>query len=453
MSDREHFGSSAAAILSLAGSAIGLGNIWRFPYMVGEYGGAAFIVVYVLASLFLSIPIMLSEAVIGRRSRKNPFGAMRSMSKNPVWSRMAIVTVFAPILILSFYSVVGGWSVKYLLKSFSLPLASSDASIFSAEFAEFISAPYAPLLFHTVFLFLCALIVLGGIKSGIEKFNKFTMPLLFLLIVLMAVFSCMLPGAKGGIDYLLRPDFSKLSPQGIASAVGQSFFSLSLGVGTVLTYSSYIASKDNLMYSALGTTGFDLLFALLAGFAVMPAVFAAGATPGAGPGLIFETVPYIFAQMGANAPWLGATVSALFFLAICFAALSSAISLFEVGVTYMVEEKHISRKKAVVLIFFIAWGLGILCSLSFGVLSDLKIFGRCIFDFCDYLTSNYLMMFGGLLTVLFAGWVMKRADVWDEFTNSGTLSVNKKVFPLVYFLMKYLAPIGIVIIFVTNFLP
>ncbi|MGM9752482.1 MAG: sodium-dependent transporter [Candidatus Cryptobacteroides sp.] len=453
MSDREHFGSNAAAILSLAGSAIGLGNIWRFPYMVGEYGGAAFIVVYVLASLFLSIPIMLSEAVIGRRSRQNPFGAMRSMSKNPVWSRMAIVTVLAPILILSFYSVVGGWSVKYLLKSFSLPLASSDASIFSAEFAEFISAPYAPLLFHTIFLLLCALIVLGGIKSGIEKFNKFTMPLLFLLIVLMAVFSCMLPGAKGGIDYLLRPDFSKLSPQGIASAVGQSFFSLSLGVGTVLTYSSYIASKDNLMYSALGTTGFDLLFALLAGFAVMPAVFAAGATPGAGPGLIFETVPYIFAQMGANAPWLGATVSLLFFLAICFAALSSAISLYEVGVTYMVEEKHISRKKAVVLIFFIAWGLGILCSLSFGALSDLKIFGRCIFDFCDYLTSNYLMMFGGLLTVLFAGWVMKRADVWDEFTNSGTLSVNKKVFPIVYFLMKYLAPIGIVIIFVTNFLP
>lgn len=453
MSNRENFGSNVAAILALAGSAIGLGNIWRFPYMVGEYGGAAFIVVYILSSLLLSIPIMLSEAVIGRRSRQNPFGAMRSMSSQKCWSRMAIVTVLAPILILSFYSVVGGWSLKYLLKSFSLPLASADASHFSSEFANFISQPYAPLLFHTIFLLLCAFIVIGGIKSGIEKFNKITMPLLFALIVLMAVFSCLLPGSKGGIDYLLKPDFSKLSPQAIASAVGQSFFSLSLGVGTVLTYSSYISSKDNLMYSALGTTVFDLIFALLAGFAVMPAVFAAGATPGAGPGLIFETVPYIFTQMGSGNPWLGSLVSFLFFLAICFAALSSAISLFEVGVTYMVEEKGLSRKKSVLLIFGIAWTLGILSSLSFGVLSDVKIFGRCIFDFCDHLTSNYLMMFGGLLTVLFAGWVMKRADVWDEFTNSGTLSFNRKAFPIIYFLMKYLAPIGIVIIFVTNFLP
>lgn len=452
MSERENFGSNVAAILSLAGSAIGLGNIWRFPYLLGEYGGAAFVVVYILASVFLSIPIMLSEAVIGRRSRQNPFGAMRSMSSKKIWSRMAIVTVLAPVLILSFYSVVGGWSVKYLLKSFSAPLASSDASIFSAEFVNFISEPYSPLFFHTIFLLLCALIVLGGIKSGIEKFNKVTMPLLFLLIVIMAVFSCMLPGAGGGIDYLLKPDFSKLSPQGIAAAVGQSFFSLSLGVGTVLTYSSYISSKDNLMYSALGTTAFDLLFALLAAFAVMPAVFAAGATPAAGPGLIFETVPYIFAQMGVELPWLGSLVSVLFFLAICFAALSSAISLYEVGVSYMVEEKGMTRKKAVLLIFFIAWALGFLSSLSFGVLSDFKIFGRCIFDFCDYLTSNYLMMFGGLLTVIFAGWVMKRADVMDEFTNSAALPFNRKIFPLVYFLMKYLAPIGIVIIFVTNFL-
>ena len=453
MSNRENFGSNVAAILALAGSAIGLGNIWRFPYMVGEYGGAAFIVVYILSSLLLSIPIMLSEAVIGRRSRQNPFGAMRSMSSQKCWSRMAIVTVLAPILILSFYSVVGGWSLKYLLKSFTLPVSISDVGIFSAEFLDFISQPYAPLLFHTIFLAFCALIVVGGIKSGIEKFNKVTMPLLFVLIVLMAVFSCLLPGAQEGIDYLLKPDFSKLSPQGIASAVGQSFFSLSLGVGTVLTYSSYISSKDNLMYSALGTTVFDLIFALLAGFAIMPAVFAAGATPAAGPGLIFETVPYIFAQMGSSTPWLGSLVSGLFFLAICFAALSSAISLFEVGVTYMVEEKGFSRKKSVLLIFGIAWSLGIVSSLSFGVLSDLKIFGRCIFDFFDYLTSNYLMMFGGLLTVLFAGWVMKRADVWDEFTNSGTLSINRNVFPIVYILMKYFSPIGILLIFITNFLP
>lgn len=449
---REKFGSNAVAIMALAGSAIGLGNIWRFPYMVGQYGGAAFIIIYLIASVLLSLPIMMSEALIGRRSHSNTFGAMRTLAPGSKWHWLGLLTVLSPLIILSYYSVVGGWSIEYLFRSLCGSFLHKDAAILSSEFSSFISSPLLPLLFHSIFLLLCALIVMAGVKSGIERFNKITMPLLFVLVVAIMVYSLTLDGAEEGVRYMVKPDFSKLTPSAVAFAVGQSFFSLSLGVGTVLTYSSYIDKKENILVSGLGTTFFDLLFALIAGFAVMPAVFAAGIEPGAGPGLIFETLPFIFSKMGEVTPVLSSVVAILFFVTICFAALTSAISMYEVGVAYLVEEKRFGRKKAVWLLFAGLWTLGALCSLSFGVLGGVKIFGRTIFNFCDALTSNYLMMFGGLLFVVFAAWVMKKSEVRDEFTNSGSFRFNNKVFPLFYFLLRYVAPIGIVVIFITNFL-
>ena len=451
MAERESFGNNAAAILALAGSAIGLGNIWRFPYIVGQYGGAAFIIVYLVVSLLLSIPIFMSEAVLGRGTKSNTFGALNKLAPGSRLRWLGLVTVVAPLIIMSYYSVVGGWSVDYFFKSIFEGFSSLDSAGASVEFGGFISSTWMPLVCHTAFLLLCAFIVVAGVKSGIEKFSKITMPLLLLLIVVIMVYSVSLPGASAGIDYMLKPDFSKLTPSAIAAAMGQSFFSMSLGVGTVLTYASYIKKEENLLGSALGTAGFDMLFAVIAGFAVMPAVFAAGIAPASGPGLVFETLPYIFSKMSESSPILSSLVAVLFFLTILVAALTSAISMYEVGVAYLVEEKKLSRKKAVVFIFAGTWTLAVLCSLSFGLLGDFKLLGETILNFCDNLTSNYLMVFGSLLFVIFVGWKMKKSAVRDEFTNSGKYALNSRVFNAFYFLMKYVAPIAIVIIFFTNF--
>ena len=271
-----------------------------------------------------------------------------------------------------------------------------------------------------------------------------------MLIVLIMVYALTLPGSGEGVRYLLKPEVTKITPSVVASAMGQSFFSLSLGVGTILTYSSYMKKEEKLFASGLGTAVFDLLFALLAGFAIMPAVFAAGIEPGAGPGLIFETLPFIFSKMSVAAPVLTRVVSVLFFLTIVIAALTSSISMCEVGVAYLVEERGMSRGKATALIFGGTWLLGALCSLSFGPLSGVKLFGKTIFDFCDYLTSNYLMTFGSLLFVLFVGWKMKKSVVRDEFTNGGTLKGSARVFGVFWFLVRYVAPLVILTIFVTN---
>lgn len=451
MKERESFGSNAIAIMALAGSAIGLGNIWRFPYMVGQYGGAAFIIVYLAVSLVLSIPIFMSEALLGRRTKSNTFGAFEKLAPGTKWKWLGFVTVISPLIIMSYYSVVGGWSVDYLFKSLFVGFASDYPAEASAEFGGFISSTWMPLICHTAFLFFCAVVVMAGVKSGIEKFSKITMPILFVLIVVIMIYSLSLPGAAAGVEYMVKPDFSKLTPSAVAAAMGQSFFSMSLGVGTVLTYASYIKKEENLLSSALGTAIFDILFALIAGFAIMPAVFAAGIAPGSGPGLVFETLPFIFSKMGAFSPVVSSLVAVLFFITILVAALTSAISMYEVGVAYLVEEKNMSRKKAVLLILAGTWTLGLLCSLSFGVLGDVKILGETIFNFCDKLTSNYLMVFGSLLFVFFVTWKMEKSAVRDEFTNSGKYRVNSRIFNAFYFLMKYVAPVAIVIIFFTNF--
>ena len=449
---RELFGGRSAAIFALAGSAIGLGTIWRFPYMVGQTGGAAFIIIYLACCLLLSLPIFLAEAIIGHRTHAGTFGAMEQLAPGTKWKWLGLLTVVSPLIILSYYSVVGGWSIGYLWQSLTTGFHASELGTVSSAFGGFISSPWGPLVCHTLFLGGCAWIVSAGVKSGIERFNKFSMPLLFVLIVIIMTYSLTLPGASAGVDYLVKPDFSKITPSAVAAAMGQSFFSLSLGVGTILTYASYIKKSENILVTGLGTVGFDLLFALIAGFAIMPAVFAAGIEPGAGPGLIFETLPYIFAKMGASVPWLSSGVAVLFFVTIVFAAFTSAISMFEVGVAYLVEQRGMSRRKAVLLIFGGTWLLGALCSLSFGPLAGVKLFGLSIFSFCDMLTSNFLMTFGGLLFVLFVGWKMDSAVVRDEFTCGGTARFNCAVFDAFRFLLRYVAPLAILIIFITNFL-
>lgn len=449
MSQREHFGSRFAVIAAMAGSAVGLGNIWRFPYVLGEYGGAAFILVYVAASLFVALPIFYAESVIGRRSRLDTYGAMRKLAPGSAWKWAGLLTVVSPLLILSYYSVVGGWSVEYLFKSLSYSFTgdSTEAEV-QNFFPQFISSTWQPLVSHTIFMAMVAGIVLGGIKKGIERFSKVAMPLLFVLIIVILAYAISLPGSFAGVEYLLKPDFSRLSADAVAAALGQAFFSLSLGVGTVLTYASYVKKDENLMVSGVETAVSDLVFAIIAAFAVMPAVFAAGIAPGSGPGLVFQTLPFIFNKMGQGMPLISYLISISFFVTILAAALTSAISMLEVGVAFLVDEKGFKRRSATLLLAFCTWLIGVVCSLSFGPLSGVKLLGLTFFDFLDKLCSNWLLPLGGLVFTLFVGWRMKKADVHDEFTNAGTC--NRRTFPIIYILIRYVAPIGIAIIFLSS---
>lgn len=442
---RDSFGSRFGALVAMAGSAVGLGNLWRFPYLVGENGGAAFIIVYILLSFLICLPIFVSEFVIGRRSQKNAYAAFRDLSGGSEWRWVGLFTVIVPLIVLSYYSVIGGWSIEYLLKSLSFSFSDASRITMNTMFTDFVSSTWAPLATHTVFLLFTTLIVIVGIKDGIEKFSKVMMPLLFIIVVAIAIYSLMLPGASAGVDYLFRPDFSKIDAKACASALGQAFFSLSLGFGTIMTYASYVSKKENILTQSAATAISDLMFALIAGVAIMPAVFAFGIDPQAGPGLVFETLPYIFGQMPA-----GGLIAILFFAALLVAALTSSISMLEVAVAYLVEEKKFSRVWACITLFVLCWIVGALCSLSFGPLSDIRINGDNLFDFLDSLSSNVLMTLGSLFTVLFVGWRLKRTDIYDEFTNGGTLSTNARIFSVLWFLIRYICPLAIISIFLVG---
>ena len=445
---RDNFGSRFGALVAMAGSAVGLGNLWRFPYLVGENGGAAFIILYILLSFLICLPIFISEFVIGRRSQENAYAAFRDLSGGSGWRWVGLFTIIVPLVVLSYYSVIGGWSIDYLLKSLTFSFTGeSSRSAFSTMFMDMASSTWAPLAVQTGFLLVTTLIVMIGIKDGIEKFSKVMMPLLFVIVVAIAVYSLTLPGAKAGVEYLFNPDFSKITGKACAAALGQAFFSLSLGFGTIMTYASYVDKKENIMFQSTATAVSDLMFALIAGVAIMPAVFAFGISPQSGPGLVFETLPYVFGQMPA-----GGVVAILFFLALLVAALTSSISMLEVAVAYLVEEKKMSRTWACVVLFVICWIVGAVCSLSFGPLSHIEIGGGNLFDFFDNLSSNILMTLGSLFTVLFVGWRLKKTEVYDEFTNGSTLSRNARLFGILWFLIRYICPLAITVIFLTGLL-
>lgn len=440
-------------ILAMAGTAIGLGNIWRFPYMLGEYGGFAFVLVYVIATILVSLPVFIAEVIVGRRSRCNARDAFSSLAPgNKFWRVLGVLPVLIPTIIASYYSVIGGWSLEYFIKACSLTFNSLDPSDSAQMFGGFISSTWTPVILHIVFFVLCALVVVGGVRSGIERFSKYTMPVLFVLVLFIAIYSMSLPGSAAGVEYMFKPDFTKMSPRTFAYAMGQSFYSLSLGMGAIITYGSYVKKEENILASSSGTALSDLSFALLAGLAIMPAVFAAGIEPNAGPGLIFQSIPFIFSKMSINMPVTSAITAIMFFLAVVVAAMTSCISLIEVITAYIVERYNISRKWAVAIVTLICGGAGIFCSLSFGPLSALTVSGKSIFDMFDWFASNILLLSMSFLVVVFVGFVMRKEDVRDEFTNSGTISLSNKIFPVVYVLIKWVCPIAVAMIFLTNFI-
>jgi NSS family neurotransmitter:Na+ symporter len=444
---RDGFGSRFGVLVAVAGSAVGLGNLWRFPYMVGTNGGAAFIFLYLFFVILLCMPIMFSEFIIGRRTQSNAFGAIKKIAPKSGWLSIGIISVVASICIMSFYSVVGGWTLEYIFKSFSPSFLTSDNSSLSSQFSGFSQSSFMPVVMHLLFLAISAMIVVAGVKNGIEKYSKVLMPILFVLVLLLAIRSLTLDGAGEGVKFLFHPDFSKITGETMLAALGQAFFSLSLGMGCIITYGSYVNKKENLFKISFMTVAADTGFAILAGLAVVPAVFAFGIPPGQGPSLVFITLPQVFAQLP-----FGNIIAVAFFFILLIAAVTSAISLLEVVVAYFTEELKMTRKVAVVVTFVIIGVFGTFSSLSQGALADVTLFGKSFFDLFDYTSSNILLPVGGLLVVLFVGWRMKRADVLDELTNGGTIALRKSLFTGIMLVIKFLAPIAISIVLLNSLL-
>lgn len=446
MEKRDSFASSFGVLVAMAGSAVGLGNLWRFPYLVGTNGGAAFIIIYLAIVFVLALPIMYAEFTVGRRAQSNVFGAFKKLAPGSKWGITGILAIICCILIVSFYSVVGGWTLDYLVKAVMGEFSSGREGL-DGLFAQTVSSNWRPLLFMLLFVGTSSAVLLAGVKDGIEKYSKVLMPLLFLMVIIIAVRSVTLPGAGAGLDFLFKPDFSKVTANTFLDALGQAFFSLSVGFGIIFTYASYVNKNENLIKMSVQTAAADTTFAIIAGIAIMPAVFAFGIEPGQGPGLVFVTLPYVFAQLP-----LGSVMAAIFFFVLYVAALTSAISLLEVAVAYVIEELKINRRAAVLIVTLIVLFLGTFCSLSQGLLGDVKIFGNNIFDLFDKTTANILIPLGALLIVLFAGWRMKWSDFEDEITSSGKHRINPVYLKFIKFSVRYLAPVVIAVIMIRTFI-
>ncbi len=447
MAKRDGFGSSFGVLVAMAGSAVGLGNLWRFPYLVGTNGGAAFIIIYLFFVLLLALPIMYAEFIIGRRSQANVFGAYKALAPNTKWGYVGIIFLMASVTIISFYSVVGGWTIDYLFKALTLQFDSSDPQVLSGMFNKVVTSDIEPVCFMLIFLGATAFILLSGVKEGIEKYAKVMMPLLFLIVLFIAVRAVTLPGAGAGLEFLFKPDFSKVTAGTFLAALGQAFFSLSVGAGTIMTYASYVAKRESIIGLSVQTALSDTLFAIIAGLAIMPAVFAFGISPGEGPGLVFITLPNIFAQLP-----FGYVLAIIFFLALFIAAITSSISMVEVIVAYLNEEFGIGRRWAILLSMTVIAIFGTLCSLSQGALKEFTIFGNNIFDCFDKFSANILLPLGGLSAVIFVGWRMAKSDCVDEITSGGVRKYPAFVVNFIYLSIKYLAPLVVAVVLVQGLL-
>ena len=445
--DRVNFGSKIGAILAAAGSAVGLGNIWRFPYEAGNHGGAAFILVYLACVFVLGMPIMIAEFTVGRRAKASTGKAFGILSPGTQWKWLGRLGVLSGRLILGYYSVVAGWTLEYIVTSLSNGFANKGPEDFVALFQNFSQDPVRPIVWCLMFLFLTHFVIVKGVKDGIEKSSKVLMPILFILILVLAVCSMSLPDAGKGLEFLLKPDFSKVNADVFLGAMGQAFFSLSLGMGCLSTYASYFGKDTQMGKTALSVGVIDTMVAILAGLIIFPAAFSVGIQPDAGPSLIFITLPNVFQQAFGGVPFLAMIFSLMFYVLLALAALTSTISLHEVVTAYLNEQFGISRGRAALWVTGFCVVTGVLSSLSLGVWDD-KFFGLGFFDLLDFVTAKLMLPLSGLLVSLFVGWYLKRSLSYEELTNYGLQKAP--YFPIYMFILRYLAPIAIVLIFVNE---
>lgn len=447
--ERANFGSKLGIILATAGSAVGLGNIWRFPYMTGQNGGAVFIMIYVFCVLLLGIPCMISEFIIGRHGQANTARAFRKLSGGTGWSLIGYMGVLTGFLISGYYAVVSGWCLEYVWASLIGKLQGNPAYI-TSYFTEFSQDPIKPVFWTFLILLATYLIIENGVRDGIERASKMMMPTLFILLLIIVVASCMLPNAEKGIEFLFKPDFSKITSDVFLGALGQSFYSMSIAMGCICTYASYFSKQTNLATSAVQIGVIDFLVAILAGLVIFPAAFSVGVNPDSGPSLIFITLPNVFQQAFGSFAALGYIISILFYVLLSMAALTSLMSLHEVSTAFLEEELGTTRKRAAMMVTGGCILVGIVCSLSLGVGKHLLIGGMTIFDLFDFVTGQLFLPVVGFLTCIFIGWFVSHKIVRDEFTNMGTLN-NGTLFHVYIFLVKYVCPICILFIFLHQF--
>ena len=442
---RDGFGSKLGIIAAAAGSAVGLGNIYRFPCELGENGGGAFLLVYLLIVLCLGVPVMLSEFVIGRRTQKNPIGAFRMLRPKSAWPFLGFMGVVCAFIIMAFYSTVAGWTLEYTVKAVSNQFQGKSIETMEQEFAAFHNVGWKNVLWQAVFIFLTGFVVFKGVNNGIEKYSKILMPMLVVILLVLAIRSVTLPGGSEGLSFLFKPDFSKITGSVLISALGQAFFSLSMGMGVLITYGSYINKGDNMTTTALSVTLSDTLVAVLAAVVIFPAAFSFGIQPTAGMGLIFNTLPMIFNQMTG-----GYVFCIIFFVLLAVAALTSTISLLEVIVAYLVEEVHLTRRLATVVSAVACLAIGVFASLSLKEGSVFSISGKPFFDCLDFVSSNILLPLGALFIVIFVGWIFGKSKFFEEITNEGQLKLSVK--GVIFFIIRFIAPLAIAVIFISGLL-
>ncbi len=438
--------SRGAFVLAASGCAVGLGNIWKFPYIAGENGGGAFVLVYLACICLIGIPIMMAEVMIGRRGRQNPVMTMKTLAyeedKSPAWKYLGYMGVIAGFLILSYYSVIAGWALSYVVESMSGTFSNSTADDVGLVFADLIASPISLIAWHTVFMVMTMFIVARGVERGLEQAVRFLMPGMFIILILLVAYAMVEGDFMQGLTFLFNPDFSKLHWGSVLTAMGHAFFTLSLGMGAIMVYGAYLPGKASIASTTFMVGAADTLIALLAGMAIFPIVFANNLEPGAGPGLVFQTLPIAFGQMPG-----GVIVATLFFVMLVFAAWSSAISLIEPAVTWLVERKNMTRNKAAVISGIFTWvlGLGTVLSFnhwafSFSFAGEEKSGG--FFDVIDILTANLMLPLGGLLIAVFAAWKMSTASSTDELD----MSSQAFGYRLWRFLLRYITPIAVIII-------
>lgn len=429
-----------AFILAATGSAVGLGNIWKFPYITGEHGGGAFVMVYLLCIAAIGIPIMMAEVLLGRRGRQSPINTMATLSaeegRAPVWKYLGWLGVAAGFLILSYYSVIAGWALSYVFRTASGIFTGADAEAVNNVFTELVSDPERLLAWHTLFMIATMVVVARGVQNGLEKAVRYLMPMLFILLGVLMIYAMTNGHFMEGVEFLFSPDFSKIDANAILIAMGHAFFTLSLGMGAIMVYGSYLPKETSIAKTSMIIAAADTLVALMAGLVIFPIVFAHGLEPGAGPGLIFKTLPLAFGQMDA-----GILVGVLFFILLTFAAWSSSISLIEPAVAWLVENRGHTRVYASTVMGFATWAVGLGTVFSFNIASDIKLFDKTFFDLLDYLTANIMLPLGGLFIALFAGWLMAKQSTEDELNSS------KRGYNVWRFLVRYITPIAVMMVF------
>lgn len=440
MKTHEQWTSRLGFILAAAGSAIGLGAIWKFPYMAGTNGGGIFFVIFLILTLVVGAPILIAEFTIGRKSQKDAVGAYQMLAPKSKWHWLGIAGVIFSFILLSFYGVVGGWILSYLIRSFIGSLAGAD---YGDLFQEIITNPVEVVISQFIFMLLTIWVVQGGVQKGIERASRYMMPALFILFIVLAIRSLTLDGAYEGVEFLLKPDFSAITGETVLLALGQAFFALSVGLSVMVTYASYLSKTENLMKSAFSVVGLNIFISLLAGLVIFPAVFALGYEPGEGPGLVFVVLPAVFNEMA-----FGGIFFAIFMILLLFATLTSAFSILEIVVAVLMKDQHEKRRKLSWICGLLIFFAGVPSALSFGVLSDVQIAGKSVFDFADFLTSNIGLPLGALFISLFVAYRLPRQLVKEELSQ-GTSGLGI-LFDVWYFSIRYIVPVGILFVFLRS---